>query len=1128
MTDVRIACTVREIVERSLSPDEWLAFPDAQPESSTATLEIEQLLARWKKLISLKTRDKSAFDRRLQHLGLDRTSAIEYLKPRRLPIDAQMPSWADLLSDVLDPDNFARPAIAIAQLQAWSNARTAIDALNLSNQAVFPEFLHPFLSVILRQISSQIPNLNEWVTDYAFEQIACYALLRLSKLAIRVVAYEVKQWRFKGKLLGETPEERYQYFLQDVLGTPAGLTALFLQYPVLARILVAISEQIITVTVELLQRLQHDYAELAVLFQSGDSLGAVTSLQMGLSDLHQGGHTVCILKFASGLKLVYKPRRFEIDQAFNKLVEWLNQTGTTPKLRPVQLLSRSHYGWSEFIPSADCTTEGQVAQFYQRQGVHTALMYFLCGMDFHWENFIAAGEFPVPIDLESVLATGIHSAPEEYHSLPRYLHPLSTCSLLSSNMSFYWLSGVSDQPLFSGTGINGCGDRPWHTQFTVWQGLGTDELKYTRQSRDYAFDQNLPKLQGKTIPVNDYIHDVVQGFTAAYHILWQQREALLQPQGLLAAFHSATTRTVIRDSNDYASTLFWSLVPDHLTSGASYDVALELLYTEQPAFNHLSCLDLLNEEKRCCWQQNIPLYYSSPRSHHIYSTDGIDGHEIDWGAVVDKTSFEQMQQRFQAASAEDLIWQAELLRVSLAMAVHPSSRQVQAQQERHSHSVLNDRWLLANSWSKLVSINPAIAVCGDDAGITKAETLPIENQPLIVRLQAQAIEIGEAIVHLAMSHAQGNSWLYLSKVAQSTTQIAPVHPFPWHSSGAAGTSIFLANLAQQTGNERYEQVARGALNFTTAMLERCIETGLWDTIPISGYNGIGLWVYALAENGRCSQDDALLDRALEWALKLIPERLQQEQNPDVLSGAAGALLAFLHLYKLRPDQRLIDRCSALGESILQCQQADNGWRVPYFQRSLLGMGHGVAGIAYALLRLYAITGSEPLRQSALAGLAFERSHFCPQAKDWPDLQQCAKTRFMTGWCAGAPGIGLARLGSLGVLEDDSDLYEEIEWAIAATQRHLGKHHHHLCCGEAGRITFLAMAARRLNRPELFAIALSAALKLTDFSEQTGHWRLQEFSERNIIPGLLDGVAGIGLSFLSLISPASTSQVMSLN
>ena len=1115
MTHVSLEFTVREIVERSLSPHEWSTFPEAQSaDSATATPEAEKLLARWEKLIRLKSTDSSVFDRRLQHLGLDRTSAVAYLKPRHLPTDTPIPNWANLLREVLVPDNFAHPVITIAQLQALYDPHS-------SNQAVFPEFLHPFLSIILRRINSRILNLTEWIADRAVEQIAGYALLRLSNLVARVIAYEVKRWRFEGKLVGETPEERYQYFVQNILGTPAGLTALFLQYPVLARLLAVASEQIITITVELLQRLQQDFAELSSLFQSSKSLGAVTSLQMGLSDLHQGGRTVCTLQFASGLKLVYKPRCFEIDQAFNTLVTWLNQTDVTPKLRSIQLLARSQYGWSEFIASADCTTELQVSQFYQRQGVYAALMYFLCGIDFHWENFIAAGEFPVPIDLEAILTTGIHSAPEEYQSLPKYLQPLDTCSLLSSNMSFLWRAGEAEQPLFSGTGINGCGDRPWHTQSIVFQGLGTDEMKCSRQSRDYEFNQNIPTFQGKKNPVNDYIKDVVQGFTVAYRTLWQRQEELLHPQGLLAAFRNVTTRFLIQDSNDYANTLFWSLIPDHLISGARHDIAFELLYSEQPIFTQLRCSDFLDEEKRCCWQQNIPLYYSSPKSLHVYSADGVD-----YGAAVTKTSFAQMQQRFQSASAEDLIWQSELLRVSLEIAVYPSHKRVQAQQQHDLRPTQSDHWLLINGWSSLSTIStrdlqPIYST-------TEVKPIAIDYQPLLNRLQTQAITIGEAIVHLAMNHAQGSSWLYLSRVLQSTTQIAPVHPFPWYSSGAAGTSIFLANLAQQTGNEHYEQVARGALKFTATMLEQCINAGLWDTIPISGYNGIGLWVYALTENGRCLQDEELLDCALDWALKLTPERLRQEHNPDVLGGAAGALLVLLHLYKLRPDRRLIDRCNALSESILRCQHEDQGWRVPNFDRSLLGMGHGAAGIAYALLRLYAITGAESLRQSAVAGLNYERSHFCHQAKDYPNLQQTHQKQFMLGWCAGASGIGLARLGSLGILKDDSALHEEIEWAIAATQRHLGKSQHHLCCGEAGRITFLTMAAQRLDRPELFAIALSAALKLIDFSEQRGYWRLQDFSERNIIPGLLDGVAGIGLTLLSLVSPASTSQIMTLD
>lgn len=1090
MTNLTISQIIRQIVEKSLSPEEWTAFPNALLSYPDTDLEALRLLTRWEKLISLKTSNPSAFESRLQNLGLDREGALNRLKSRLLPANASLPSWGELLNEVLSFYNFNQPVVTIKQLQSWTEEEINIHELNLNTTPLFPEFLHPFISIVLQRINIKFPNLPELINNNTREQIARYLLLRLSTFVARVVAYEVKMWRFQGKLQGKTAEERYQYFVRQVLGTQEGLTELFLKYPVLARMLAVCSEQMVDVTVELLQNLQYDWEELESTFNSGACLGCVSSILMGLSDLHRGGRTVCILEFTSGLKLVYKPRGFEIDSAFNNLVNWLNQTQQSPQLRPTRILPRQNYGWSEYISLSDCNSNAEVAKFFRRQGAYAALIYFLCGSDFHYGNFIAAGEWPVPIDLEAILATGTHTRPQEC-KLPKYLHPAGQYSVLFSLMSCYWRTRSDNQILFSANGINGDGNRQLPILSKVWQELGTDGLKRTDQYSNFNFNNNLPQLDGKKIPVNQYIEEVVQGFAATYRTFVQHRDELLHPQGLLAAFHTVTTRVLLRDSTSYSDIISWSRAPDQLTSGIAYDVALEFLYTDIPVGNNLQLVEVLDEDKRCCWQQNIPIYYGCPSSVYIYSCHGTS-----YGPVVEKTSFEQMQQRFQHALEEDLIWQSELLRVSLQMSIYNDSRQ-------------------QTLYPQLTTYNQPIT----------------DKQSVHRRLLDCAVEIGSCLVKLAMSHAHGNSWLSLNKISRTSTMVAPIHPDPWCSMGATGTSIFLANLARHTGDKRYEELARGALKFTAYMLQHFIDVELWDEIPISGYNGIGLFIYALTESGRCFQDEALIEQAFGYALKLTPERLRQEKNPDVLEGAAGALLSLLHLHQLYPDQRLIERSAALGESILKCQDKEGfqGWRVPHFDKPLLGIAHGAAGIAYALLRLYALTGQEKFRISAESGLAYERANFCHQAQDWPCLQQkSGKSHFMTGWCAGAPGIGMARLGILGICNNEPEVREEIDLAIAATQRNLGKYQHHLCCGEAGRIAFLSAAAQRLERPELLAVAASAGLKMIDFYEQVGYWRLQQFCERNIIPGLLDGVSGIGLTLLGLISPESTSQVMLLS
>src|ERR1043166_9422271 len=118
------------------------------------------------------------------------------------------------------------------------------------------------------------------------------------------MAYEVKQRRNQGRLIGDTPQARYRYFAGEVLATRAGLTEWFLQYPVLARLLTVCTAHMIDATVELLERLERDRAELESLFCPGKPPGRLENILTGLSDAHNGGRTVCILGFESGLRLV--------------------------------------------------------------------------------------------------------------------------------------------------------------------------------------------------------------------------------------------------------------------------------------------------------------------------------------------------------------------------------------------------------------------------------------------------------------------------------------------------------------------------------------------------------------------------------------------------------------------------------------------------------------------------------------------------------------------------------------------------------------------------------------------------------------------------------------------------------
>ena len=85
--------------------------------------------------------------------------------------------------------------------------------------------------------------------------------------------------------------------------------------------------------------------------------------------------------------------------------------------------------------------------------------------------------------------------------------------------------------------------------------------------------------------------------------------------------------------------------------------------------------------------------------------------------------------------------------------------------------------------------------------------------------------------------------------------------------------------------------------------------------------------------------------------------------------------------------------------------------------------------------------------------------------------------FQTAWCHGAPGIGLARLRSLPVL-DDAATRAELRAAIATTLAHGFTGSHCLCHGGFGNLELLVRAHEvgLLDDAAVLERALGAAAK----------------------------------------------------
>ena len=172
-------------------------------------------------------------------------------------------------------------------------------------------------------------------------------------------------------------------------------------------------------TALILGRFKTDYQDISTLI-NGASASRVTDVAVLVGDSHCNGCRVATVTLENAVKLVYKPRSLLVDAYFQWFVSWLNLQLPRLHLRPYKTIQRSDYGWTEFIPHKYCETAEEINGFYTRCGRYLACFHLLSSTDMHFENLIAFGEYPVFVDLETLITPKVHSPNplgRDYHSV---------------------------------------------------------------------------------------------------------------------------------------------------------------------------------------------------------------------------------------------------------------------------------------------------------------------------------------------------------------------------------------------------------------------------------------------------------------------------------------------------------------------------------------------------------------------------------------------------------------------------------------------------------------------------------------------------------------------------------------
>jgi type 2 lantibiotic biosynthesis protein LanM len=1040
--------------------------------SEVALLRAEQRASAWREVMSV---DEPILEERLRSVGLSREEFLRILAHGGE--EAESPPgelWEDTIREVLQ-DRYAKEPLPAA-LQAPAGAEQP--------GLPFSGFLQPFLRLGAARLRmglltlrarhpSRRPLASPEVEAMLLESLA----QRLHELASRVLILELNVARLMEQLSGDTPQERFHHFSTVRLREPEVRSALLEEYPVLARLMTTTLERWRVTSLELLEHLTLDREVLERTFLGGEELGPLTVVQGGVSDAHRGGHGVFLLRFGSGLRLVYKPRSLAVDMRFQQLLQWLNRQGLRHPHRVLTVVERGGHGWVEFVEATGCASPEELQRFYWRQGSSLALLHLLSAVDLHLENLIAAGEYPVLVDLEALFHH--RSALEPGERARARAWALLEQSIVSVGMLPISLCGREGR---AGLDLSGLGGEPGQLspqRVPMVEDSWRDTMRVVRRQGVVSGSSNRPRLGDEPVDPTRFTEDIVQGFQETYALLTRRREALV-PR--LRAFSKVEVRHIARATWRYALLLHESHHPDFLRDGLERDKVLDHLWTEAaqaPALRRLVPFE--HADLRL---GDIPFFTARPGECHLWSSTGEcipDSFERD--------SLSEVLRRLERMDERDCATQVSFIRkamVSLDKGREPA---------RTSPPPMEDE-------------RPPVTTPGD--------------------CLSAAVAIGEELASQAIRGSRDACWigLNLEDLRQWRWSLAPMGVDLYE--GLGGLAIFFASLAHRTGRADFEALARAALE---PVREDWRKPGRGSGVGV--FVGRGAAVYVLGHLAMLWNEPALVDEVLAGLPALEP-LIGTDTRLDLLSGSAGLAVALLGLYQRTGDERLLETARRCGERLVATavpvSEGAVGWKGEVGALPLAGFSHGVAGISWALLELAAVTGDERYADLARRGLAYERSLFVPERGNWKDLRAPGTTptstegHFMAMWCHGASGIALGRLLSLRHL-DGPELREELATALETTHRGGFGGNHSLCHGDVGNLEVLHLAGQVLGEPRWTQAALErAAVALQQGRE--GGWRcgLPKGSES---PGMLMGLAGIGQGLLRLSAPEHVPSVLAL-
>ncbi|MGK9267678.1 type 2 lantipeptide synthetase LanM family protein [Bacillus inaquosorum] len=967
-------------------------------------------------------------------------------------------------------------------IQSVDNGSYNQTEIEVNKDILFFHFVKPFLKAAKAKLKEKLENnfrigqyeelMKNFHPDVEIQLLTNLADA-LASISSRTIILELNVARVTGQLQGETSEDRASYYNEVMLNDLSYIKAIREEYVVLTRMLATKTRFWIDNVYEILSRYHQDKELLSEQFHNGQTLGPITGIDTGsnVSDSHKRGKTVAILSFDSGIKIVYKPRSLEIDEQFNRFIQFLNSKGFTRDLKTVQTLNRQTYGWTEFITYTECQNKQQVEHFYWRIGAYLAVLYAMNAVDFHHQNLIAHGEYPVLIDLESLLHNNSSYSDDSAFSKAhdRIERSVLRVGLLPRKIgSKQGIEGID----LSALGAQEGQVSPHKTTVIVDRNKDTVHIKEQNYPIPVSFHR--PKLNGKMENAAHYQKSLILGFEEIYRFFINHKKEINAQMDL---FKGISVRQILRGTARYANLLRISLHPDFMRDGLDREMILDKLWLDTKLNPHLRKIVL--HEKRDLFVGDIPYFISKPEHTHLWDSQGSCISNF-----FGRSALEETKLKINNLNKIDFQEQVSFIRTAFLVLSHPGEK---------------DKTLKRT-----------------DASLSVATQDSLD----------EAIKIGTYLADRAIEGEQGGrkdlSWIgsFVDNMREDQFKISPANSTLYE--GVAGISLFFGYLGYITKDSRFTDISRQAL----VPVQKSLSTSK----DISAFGGISSYLYVLDHLSVLWGERDIIEKELEPALERLQLFISKDQNNDILTGAAGTAIVLKNLYRRFHDEKIMSLIIKCGDQLIgnmSRMSKGAGWRVPANPAPASGFAHGASGISWALYEIYDATKEKKYKEAADQGLEFERSLFIPELNNWADIRlengEYRNVNF-TAWCNGAAGIGLSR-ALISAYNQQDIVKEEAITAVQTLLKNGFGQNHCLCHGDLGNLEILKIISEKLGREEMVDKVMSLSLQILKDIRTRGY--VTGFEKHNESPSLMMGYSGIGLGLLKIYSPDKVPSILML-